>query len=238
MTPFQDPEVAAVAGAVLAQPSGILGRTEIVLGFPGGGLRRIARAGDAPAPTRGLSTVNAAARRDILNQLGGFSESTGIYGGEDSELFGRLTERYPAIFNPRALVYHRARDSIRGIAGWLYRRGISAIALLHLARSKRFQLVLRELRISLSVRLAVVTALLVSVEAPVLISLSMLAAIYYVVTLVRYRLRLAEDGTIRTLTHTDHEVVDGRIVRRRTHPRPFSLDIGSLRQQEPDAARP
>ena len=218
VTPFQNPEVAAVAGAVLAQPSGILGRTEIVLGFPGGGLRRIARAGDAPAPTRGLSTVNAAARRDILNQLGGFSESTGIYGGEDSELFGRLTERYPAIFNPRALVYHRARDSIRGIAGWLYRRGISAIALLHLARSKRFQLVLRELRISLSVRLAVVTALLVAVEAPVLISLSMLAAIYYVVTLVCYRFAWQRMGlSVLLLTPITKLLMDA------------SFDVGRIR---------
>jgi GT2 family glycosyltransferase len=131
--------------------------------------------------------VNAAARREVLTELGGFSESTGIYGGEDSELFGRLTERYPAVFNPRALVYHRARDSMRGIARWFYRRGISAIALLHLARTHRFRRALRELGISLSVRLAVVTALLVAVGAPVPMTLSILAAIYYFVTLVRYR---------------------------------------------------
>jgi cellulose synthase/poly-beta-1,6-N-acetylglucosamine synthase-like glycosyltransferase len=185
--PFQDSGVAAVAGAVLAQPSGLLGKTEIVLGFPGGGLRRIARAGDGPVPTRDLSTVNAAARRELLTELGGFSESTGIYGGEDSELFGRLTERYTALFNPRALVYHRARDSMRGIARWFYRRGISAIALLHLARAHRFRRALRELGTSPSVRLAMFTVLLMAVDAPVLWSLSILAAVYYLVTLLRYR---------------------------------------------------
>jgi len=185
--PFQDAEIAAVAGAVLAQPSGLLGKTEIVLGFPGGGLRRVARAGDGLAPTRGLSTVNAAARRELLTELGGFAESTGIYGGEDSELFGRLTERYAAVFNPRALVYHRARDSMGGIARWFYRRGISAMALLHLARTHRFRRALRELGTSLSIRLAVFTVLLVAVGAPVLRSLSILAAVYYFVTLVRYR---------------------------------------------------
>lgn len=187
VAPFRDPEVAAVAGAVLAQPSGLLGKTETVLGFPGGGLRRIVRTGDTPTPTRSLSTVNAAARREILNQLGGFSESTGIYGGEDTELFGRLTERYPAVFNPRALVYHRARDSFWGIARWFYRRGISSIALLHLAQTNRFRLALREAWISLSARLAAAVALLVAIGAPVLLSLSLLGAIYYGVTLVRYR---------------------------------------------------
>jgi GT2 family glycosyltransferase len=199
--PFQDSEIAAVAGAVLAQPSGILGKTEIVLGFPGGGLRRVARAGDGPAPTRSLSTVNVAARREVLKELGGFSEGTGIYGGEDSELFGRLTESHAAVFNPRALVYHRARDSVRGIAQWFYRRGISAIALIRLARGHRLHRVLRELWISLSVRLALATGLLVAFDAPVLMSLLAVAAAYYLVTLLRYRFAWQRMGpTVLLLT--------------------------------------
>lgn len=185
--PFEDPGVAAVAGAVLAQPSGLLGKTEIVLGFPGGGLRRIAKAGGALMPVRGLSTVNAAARRDVLEQLGGFSETTGIYGGEDSELFGRLTERHRALFNPRALVHHQARDSFSGIARWMYRRGISAMALLHLARRNRLRLALCELGSSFFFRLAAVTAVLIAMRAPIPISLLLLATVYYLVMVIRYR---------------------------------------------------
>lgn len=187
VAPFENREVGAVAGAVLARPCGILGKTEIVLGFPGGGLKRIARAGEQPSPTHALSTVNAAARREILDRLGGFSERTGIYGGEDSELFGRLTENHLAIFNPRALVYHAARDSLVGIARWFYRRGVSAIALVHLAARRRAGLALRELRNSLAVRLAVVTALVLAFHAPAVLSLVILAAIYYLVMLFRFR---------------------------------------------------
>lgn len=185
--PFEEPEIGAVAGAVLAQPSGLLGKTEIVLGFPGGGLRRIAWAQDQIRPVRGLSTVNAAARREILETLGGFSEATGIYGGEDSDLFGRLTERHRAVFNPRAMVHHRARDSVGGIARWLYRRGISAIALVRLSRPRRLRAILSELRSSFLLRLGFVTALLYVLGAPLAISLFVLAVVYYALMIVRYR---------------------------------------------------
>jgi GT2 family glycosyltransferase len=185
--PFRDPEVAAVAGAVLAQPSGLLGKTEIVLGFPGGGLRRIAEARNELKPVRGLSTVNAAARREILEQLGGFREATGIHGGEDSELFGRLTQDHQALFNPRALVYHRARDSVWGIARWLYRRGISAMGLVRLAPKNRLRLGLRELGSSFFLRLAAGMALLFLIRAPMPYAILILAFIYYGVLLVRYR---------------------------------------------------
>ena len=185
--PFEDPEIGAVAGAVLAQPSGLLGKTEIVLGFPGGGLRRIAWAQDQIRPVSGLSTVNAAARRNILETLGGFSEATGIYGGEDSDLFGRLTERHRAVFNPRAMVHHRARDSVGGVAGWLYRRGISAIVLVRISRTHRLRAVLAELRSSPFLRLGFVTALLYSLGAPMATSLFVLAVVYYALMIVRYR---------------------------------------------------
>jgi cellulose synthase/poly-beta-1,6-N-acetylglucosamine synthase-like glycosyltransferase len=185
--PFEDQEVGAVAGAVLAQPCGLLGKTEIVLGFPGGGLRRIAWAKEQIRPVLGLSTVNAAARREILQTLGGFSESTGIYGGEDSDLFGRLTERHRAVFNPRAMVHHRARDSVGGIARWLYRRGISAIGLVRLSRPRRLRAVLGELRSSAFLRLGFVTALLYVLGWPMAMSLFVLAGVYYALMIVRFR---------------------------------------------------
>ena len=131
---------------------------------------------------RGLSTVNAAARREILQTLGGFSEATGIYGGEDSDLFGRLTERHRAV-----LVHHKARDSVGGIARWLYRRGISAIALVRLSRTHRFRSVLGELRSSVFLRLGFVTVLLYILGAPMPASLFVLAVVYYALMIVRYR---------------------------------------------------
>lgn len=195
VAPFEDPEIGAVAGGVLAQPSGVLGRTEIVLGFPGGGLRRIATSnGKRWSPTRELSTVNAAARRELLVGLGGFREETGVYGGEDSELFTRLTERYRAVFNPRALVFHRARDSVRGIARWLYRRGIAEVALTRLDRDRRRHRLVQHTRNSMFLRGVVILAAIVTLELPVVVTLAGLAALYYTAQLWRYRFALRAMG--------------------------------------------
>jgi glycosyltransferase involved in cell wall biosynthesis len=185
--PFRDPDVAAVAGGVLGQPSRVLGKTEIVLGFPGGGLRRIVKAGGRTIPVSGLSTVNAAARREVLEQLGGFCDATGIYGGEDSELFGRLTESHRAVFNPKALVYHRTRDSMSGIARWLYRRGISAVMLARIDKRKRGALLWEQLRSSLLLRLGVLTAVLAVLDIPIVPVVALLAVFYYGLLLFRYR---------------------------------------------------
>lgn len=188
VAPFRSPTVAAVAGGVLSTPCGLVGKTEIVLGFPGGGLKRIFKADDEGwSPTRDLSTVNSAARRERLEELGGFCEATGIYGGEDSELFGRLTEGHLAVFNPRALVYHRARDSFPRIAKWFFRRGIAAVALAHLDRRRRGGLLLEHLRNSLVVRGAIVIGVLLELELPMLFSLLLLAVIYYAAMTARYR---------------------------------------------------
>ena len=188
VAPFEDPDVAAVAGGVLAQPSGILGKTEIVLGFPGGGLRRIAKAGRARwMPTRELSTVNAAARLDQLLAMGGFREETGVYGGEDSELFGRLTEHHRAVFNPRALVFHGARDSLGGIARWLFRRGIADVSLAHLDRRRRRTLLVRHFRNSVLVRFGALVTALVLAGIPLTVPLLLLGLLYYTLMIARYR---------------------------------------------------
>lgn len=195
VAPFEHPDVAAVAGGVLAQPSGVLGKTEIVLGFPGGGLRRIARAPEARwSSTRELSTVNSAARRDLVLALGGFCETTGVYGGEDSELFSRLTEANRAVFNPRALVFHRARDSVFGIARWFYRRGIAEVTLALLSSRSARDRVLHHVRTSLLLRVAGILAALVLLHLPVPISLVTLGFLYYMLMLVRYRFALRTMG--------------------------------------------
>lgn len=187
VAPLADARVAAVAGGVLAQPCGTLGKTEIVLGFPGGGLPRIAEAGNTWKPTRLLSTVNAAARREILEHLGGFAQETGVYGGEDSELFGRLVETHEAVFNPKALVYHRARDSAAGLVRWLYRRGIAAVALMRLDRRRRARHLREHLRGSITLRLLTGVVVLWTSGLPPLPVVAGLAVLYYALMLTRYR---------------------------------------------------
>lgn len=221
VAPFEDPEIAAVAGGVLAQPCGILGKTEIVLGFPGGGLRRIARCGgERFSPTRELSTVNAAVRRERILALGGFSEKTGIYGGEDSHFFSRLTERHRAVFNPRALVFHRARDSARGIARWFYRRGIAEITLTRLTAPSRWARFRHHLRTSVLVRIACFAAALalapIATRAPLLVLV--LGLLYYALLLARYRFALAPMGwPVLLLTPFTKLLMD------------VSFDVGRLR---------
>ncbi len=218
MAPFEDPKVAAVAGGVLAQPSGILGKTEIVLGFPGGGLRRIASAPENQwASTRELSTVNAATRRDLVVELGGFCEETGIYGGEDSELFSRLTARHRAVFNPRALVFHRARDSAPAIARWFYRRGLAQVTLAALFSHSAWDRILGHARTSFLLRFACLFSMLFLLGLPIVSSMLTLALLYYALMLVRYRYaRRAVGWSVLLLTPLTKLLMD------------VSFDIGRL----------
>ncbi len=117
-----DPAIAGAAGAVLVRGGGVLGRCESVLGFPGGGLRALQRAGGAVRPTRWLSTCNCAYRRRVLEEAGGF-DGAARHGGEDSALAARITARHRCVFVPGAVVYHDPRGSLPGIFGWFVRRG-------------------------------------------------------------------------------------------------------------------
>ena len=109
-----DPDVAGVGGAVLPLGPGLIGVCEHVLGYPGGGFRYVHAARGEVVATRQLNTVNCAYRRRILLEAGGFHPRS-IWSGEDYLLAREVTARHRCLFNPRAIVYHHARGTLRGV---------------------------------------------------------------------------------------------------------------------------
>jgi cellulose synthase/poly-beta-1,6-N-acetylglucosamine synthase-like glycosyltransferase len=136
VTPLLDhPDVAGVAGAVLPRNASLLGLCEYVLGYPGGGLRYIHAAAGNLMATRQLNTVNCAYRRRALLEAGGF-DPRAARGGEDYLLAREVTKRHRCLFNPRAIVYHHSRGSLRGLFRRFFNFGRGEMEIRGFAREK------------------------------------------------------------------------------------------------------
>ncbi len=183
--PFDaDPATLGVAGAVLVRGCGPIGYAENVLGFPGGGLRYLHRAGGRVVPTRYLSTCNCAYRRDAVLRAGGFPEAA-RFGGEDFLVAERVSALGPCVYAPAAVVYHRARDRLAGVFRWFVRRGRSEIALLGAVRD-RGALIRALIRGSWTLR-ALVLAGALAVWPRLLVLVPPAAVLYYLAILWRFR---------------------------------------------------
>jgi GT2 family glycosyltransferase len=125
LSPFVDPEVGAVMGNVRIARSTFLGDSISALGFPGGGSAGYAVmfGVDENGRTKHFSTLNCAIRRDVIVRLGGFDERL-TAGAEDKELSHRVSGAGVGImFQPSAIVEHRARASLSEFSRWFFRRG-------------------------------------------------------------------------------------------------------------------
>ncbi len=122
--PFDNPNIAAVGGAVLPVTEGItlLGRIVSLLGFPAGGLERFLKAKGGNQSTGLISACNCAFRPEIGLKVGGFDELL-RWGGEDQEFFARIADRHKTLFVPVAVVYHHQRTSMLSGFRWFLRRG-------------------------------------------------------------------------------------------------------------------
>jgi glycosyltransferase involved in cell wall biosynthesis len=125
-----DDDLLGVQGGVtVPEQSNIIGWAETLLGFPGGGLKRILEAGGRLQETQNVSTLNCAYRKSIIQKIGGFDERLAS-GGEDN-LLAKMVCRYgPCNFAPEALVIHQPRGCLRKIWGWFVLRGRSDIELI------------------------------------------------------------------------------------------------------------
>jgi len=129
ITPFEDELVMGVQGGVtVPENTNSIGWAETLLGFPGGGFTRIVQAKGAKQETREVSTLNAAYRKDVVLEAGGFSDQA-RFGGEDFLLAKKVAEQGRLLFVPDALVRHEARGSIGAIWRWFVRRGRAEIEL-------------------------------------------------------------------------------------------------------------
>jgi GT2 family glycosyltransferase len=123
VAPLEDEQVLGVQGGVVVpEGTNALGWAESLLGFPGGGVTRVIQAHGKAEETKEISTLNAAYRKRVLIQVGGFP-SEARYGGEDYVLAKRVAEKGKLMFEPHAMVYHEARADLRKVWPWFVRRG-------------------------------------------------------------------------------------------------------------------
>jgi len=127
----EDESVLGVQGGVtVPEQSNIIGWAETLLGFPGGGLKRILEARGKWQETENVSTLNCAYRKNIVDQIGGFDERL-IAGSEDYLLAKMVCQFGRCIFTPEAAVAHEPRGSLRKIWKWFVTRGRADIELIH-----------------------------------------------------------------------------------------------------------
>jgi glycosyltransferase involved in cell wall biosynthesis len=110
--------VAGVGGSSYPPPaSPYLGVCIACLGFPAGGVTGTESMGNC------LSTCNAAFRKDVLEELGGFDERFAA-GGEDQDICERITGKYRIKLVRESFVYHKTRTGWEFLR-WSYRRGVA-----------------------------------------------------------------------------------------------------------------
>lgn len=126
---FSQNDIETIMGRLVLMPSSFLGNSISALGFPAGGTLGFDRIWkvDQNGFTDSLSTCNCAVKKNIFRAVGGFDESFPFPGGEDSLFAYNLRKlNYRIKYCPDVLVYHDARDSLKGFLKWQFRRGISS----------------------------------------------------------------------------------------------------------------
>jgi GT2 family glycosyltransferase len=135
LRPFQDKSVVGVQGGVtVLDGTNVVGWTESILGFPGGGVKRIIEAGGNVQNTIEISTLNSAYRRWVVEAVGGFDGRL-KWGGEDYLLAKKACQYGKCLFVPDALVAHRVRGDLVTIWHWFVRRGQAEVGVV---RSKEY----------------------------------------------------------------------------------------------------
>jgi cellulose synthase/poly-beta-1,6-N-acetylglucosamine synthase-like glycosyltransferase len=182
---FRDEEVAGVAGGVRLRDAGIIGKCEIILGFPGGGLKYLYYSRGIPYGTSHLSTCNCAYRKKVFEEIGYFNEDT-KHSGEDYELALRVSQKYRCLYNPKAIVYHKPRGTISGIFKWFIRRGNTQISIMDIDSSNYFKHLWWLFKTSLFLRAVLFYIFFSLFHINPLIGFSVLLIPYWIFTVLRY----------------------------------------------------
>lgn len=126
LTSALDKDSVAVGGnAYSPMKSPYLGKCIACLGFPAGGdvgLDSINNLDDK-GNINSIATCNALFRKSILTRLNGFNNSL-KYGGEDSDLCKRISEKNKTIkYASASYVYHKTKNTLSEFVRWYSRRG-------------------------------------------------------------------------------------------------------------------
>lgn len=156
LAPFADDSLVAVQGGVsVPKSTNAIGWAETILGFPGGGLRRVVDADGQSSRTKEVSTLNCAYRKSIIDRIGGF-DSKLSFGGEDYLLAKQACAYGHCLFVPSARVTHEARGTIPKIWQWFVRRGRAEISVIRTGKQSEMS-GWTLIRGSLSIKLLLVT---------------------------------------------------------------------------------
>ena len=194
-------DVAGVAGGVLVKDCNAVGYCENILGFPGGGLKKIIEAKSKISSTDQISTCNCAYQKLIFNDIGYFKENT-PYSGEDYDFTQRVCRKYKCLYNPNAIVYHKARGNLWKIFRWFNRRGICQVYLVKMGTSKFLTYLWDNLSNSLIVRFLCLFLALSLIGQNKAYIYALLLVIYYFVIAFRYRFQWQKLHNIKTLLLT------------------------------------
>jgi GT2 family glycosyltransferase len=127
LRPFEDKSVVGVQGGVVVpEGTNVVGWAESLLGFPGGGIKRIIVSGGKKQETIEISTLNSAYCRWVVEAVGGFDGRLKL-GGEDYLMAKKACRYGKCLFIPEALVTHITRGNLASIWRWFVRRGQAEI---------------------------------------------------------------------------------------------------------------
>jgi GT2 family glycosyltransferase len=193
LEPFHDKTVAGVQGGVtVPQGTNGIGWAESILGFPGGGIRRVLEAKGTVTETREISTLNCAYRKWVVDKIGQFDERLKL-GAEDYILAKQACQLGRCLFVPNASVSHASRGSLIKIWKWFVRRGRAEIGATRIRGSKEYPLRLI-LRSSVDLKLFVLAIVGFAVEVDLFTSLAAVSFSYAVIQYVRYLRAWKESG--------------------------------------------
>lgn len=147
-------DAGGVTGATLGQPGNLIGRCEEIMGYPGGGLKRVLAAKGKIIKTNNLSTCNSAYKISVFEEFKFKEDGFGKLGGDDWWFGHQVSEKYGAYFNPNAILYHKPRGNLSSIVKWFTRRRINELlGMEHEFHKKGFFLMATEIKNLISVRL-------------------------------------------------------------------------------------
>jgi GT2 family glycosyltransferase len=179
LKPFEDTAVAGVQGGVsVPDATAAIGWAESMLGFPGGGVRRILESKGQFQETREISTLNCAYRKWVIDEIGGFNNQL-KFGGEDYVLAKQACKLGRCIFAPKAVVNHEPRGHLLKIWEWFIRRGQADIDVLRNSdQQERTLISVIKSSLTLKIILLLLLAFFFSDQTLILILLFVLAHVF------------------------------------------------------------
>lgn len=180
-------DAGGVAGATLSQPGNLIGRCEEIMGYPGGGLKRVIDAKGKILKTNNLSGCNSAYRKSVFEEFKFKEDGFGKLGGDDWWLGHQVSEKYGAYFNPDAILYHKPRGSLSSIVKWFTRRRINELfGMEYEFHKKGFTLLLSEFKNLIFLRLLLWIGLIIIFEIKGFIAGLIGLVLILVITVIRH----------------------------------------------------